>query len=122
MNYLLASISWTILVILASLMPGNALPSSGITIPHFDKVVHVAMYTGTVYLWLKYSNTLTPENVVLKLVLMIVLAGFLLGLLLELMQYYFIENRNFESLDLIANGFGCIFGGTIFYKLNKTSF
>lgn len=47
--------------------------------------------------------------------------AFIMGLIMELMQHYFIKNRYFESLDLIANGFGCIFGGVIFFKLHSAN-
>lgn len=121
MNFLLVSIVWTVLVIIASLLPGNALPSSGISIPHFDKLVHFVMYAGIVFFWLKYFYSKSTNKQTIKTVLLMVLVGFLMGLIMEFMQHYFIKNRYFESLDLIANGFGCIFGGVIFFKLHNAT-
>ena len=122
MNYLLVSIIWTALVIVASVLPGNALPSSGVNIPHFDKLVHFVMYAGVVLFWLNYIKELNSNIQMHKVVFVIVLAGFLMGLIMEFIQHYYIKNRYFEYLDLIANGFGCIFGGAIFFKLHKASY
>lgn len=121
MNFLLASIVWTIVVVFASLLPGNALPNSGIAIPHFDKIIHFIMYAGIVFFWLMYFYSINSKRQTIKTVLLTVSVAFIMGLIMELMQHYFIKNRYFESLDLIANGFGCIFGGVIFFKLHSAN-
>lgn len=102
-------------------MPGKAFPSAGFNIPHLDKIVHFTMYAGVVFLWLKYIKDVNVNKKSLKILFLMILVGFLMGLLMECIQHYFIKNRYFESLDLIANGFGCIFGGAIFFKLHKAS-
>lgn len=77
------------------------------------------MYTGVALFWLKYVETLRPDKQTAKVVFVAVLAAFLLGVMMEVVQHYWVENRHFELLDLIANGFGCIFGGIVFIKLHK---
>lgn len=76
-----------------------------------DKLVHLGIYMVLAFLWLVAVKNL-KKNTFFKnnAYIVVFLACFLLGFSLEVIQGLFIKNRYFESADLIANGFGCIFG------------
>ena len=117
MRLLLASLSWTSIVIILSLAPPRVIPKPEISIEGLDKVVHFVMYVVFVFLWIV---TLKKHFGFKRGVLFYsVLGGFLLGFILELIQEEFIKNRYFEGADLIANGFGCIFGVVLVTFLKK---
>ena len=105
------------MVILLSLIPERAINNIDFNIEGFDKFVHFVMYFGLVFLWstgLKRQNR--SKKVRDKALYIAVIGGFILGLILEITQHFIIKSRYFDSVDLIANGFGCIFG-LIFFKL-----
>lgn len=114
LRFLLPSIVWTLVVIFVSVVPGSSL-NVDITIAGLDKIVHFGMYTLVTLFW---SVGLKKQNINVKLsrnaFKISVLGGFGLGLLLEIVQQFFVPFRYFELLDLIANGIGCIFGVILF--------
>lgn len=100
---------WLLIILTLSLIPGNKLP--GIPIfPHFDKVVHAAMYFGLAILLIKPLQ----ENLESRSYLWALLICFVIGLLVELIQEYLALNRSGSWLDGMANISGAILG-VLFY-------
>lgn len=122
-RYLIPAILWTILTILLSIAPPQSLSGVNLTLPNFDKIVHFTFYVFNVYLWTvglkKQSNSKKIRDFAFYIT---IIGAFLLGLILELVQHFFIKNRYFEVQDLIANSFGCIFGLILFKLIYKTSY
>lgn len=122
-KFLLPAILWTIVVVLLSLAPPHSLPEKNFQFIGADKVAHVVFYSLLTYFWsagLKRQNK--SKKLRAKAFYIAVIGGFLLGLILEVTQEIFIKNRYFESLDLIANGFGCIFGLLVFKLVFASSY
>lgn len=93
------------------------------TIEGFDKFVHFVMYLVLVFLWcvgLKRQNR--SKKIREKALYIAVIGAFILGVFLEGAQYFLIKSRYFDSVDLIANGFGCIFGLILFKIVYKSSY
>jgi glycopeptide antibiotics resistance protein len=88
-----------------------------------DKIAHVFMYT---FLTLFWSTALKRQNKSVKLrakaLIIAMIGGFLLSLILEIIQEYFVISRFFEALDLIANAFGCIFGVLLFKLIYRNTY
>jgi VanZ family protein len=102
---------FTVITIAGSLMPSDNLSSTRfITIPHFDKVVHLTMYF---LMGLSWSGVFHNRE---KSVFWVLGLLFILGLSLEILQFYFLTGRFFEIPDLIANITGSILGIIIFLK------
>lgn len=100
---------WLLIILTLSLIPGNKLP--GIPIfPHFDKVVHAAMYFGLAILLIKPLQ----ENLESRSYLWALLICFVIGLLVELIQEYLALNRSGSWLDGMANISGATLG-VLFY-------
>jgi len=71
-----------------------------------------------IILWCKaYShkkNLLTNNR---KIFFQIMILGFLYGILMELVQKYFIPFRSFDLIDIVADGIGCVAG--YFFSMKK---
>jgi glycopeptide antibiotics resistance protein len=104
-------------VILLSISPSQKLVGEKMIFEGADKIAHFGMYAFLTLFWttaLKRQNK--SSKIRAKAFLIAMIGGFVLSLLLEIIQEYFIISRFFEALDLIANAFGCIFG-VLFFKL-----
>ena len=70
-----------------------------------------------VILWSKaYSGKKNIQNDTRKIFFQIMILGFLYGILMEVVQEYFILNRSFDLVDILANGTGCFIGYLISIK------
>ena len=117
MTVRIATFIWTIMILVGTLMPKVALDDSGmIDIPGLDKVAHLIMYAGFVYLW---SRLLSAKAGRIKGARIAFYVSIALGLVLEILQWKLDMGRNFEIPDIIANISGSIIGLTAFYKIIK---
>ncbi|HTO38391.1 MAG TPA: VanZ family protein [Brumimicrobium sp.] len=120
LRFILPSILWTILIIILSLAPSSDLDLVDFKFEGADKIVHFVMYTLLSLFWsigLKRQNV--SKFLYRRAFLISVFGSFFLSFILELLQEFFTLSRNFDALDLIANGIGCIFGVLIFKILYK---
>ena len=101
-------IAWTIIILILLMMPGNMLPDeSHFKIPNFDKVVHISLFGGFVFLWCLYINTRNFSQIKnLKIFFAIFSIGIILGISMEFVQKYFIPFRDFSLGDIIADMIG----------------
>lgn len=86
-----------------------------IDITFFDKIVHMCLFGTHAFLlagYLTKRNSIPPDNY--RYLAGAILLSFLFGLFIEITQY-FIPERSFELLDLVANFFGILLGILIFY-------
>ena len=113
-RYVLA-ILLTLVTITMSVMPARSLDSvSIIDIPHFDKWGHFLAYCTLGFSW--FLSFYYLKYRVFKTWIFL----FCLGILIELSQFYFLEGRYFEILDIIANISGAIVGIAIgSYMMSK---
>ena len=92
-------------------IPGSAIPGDGrfFDIPHFDKIVHVALFGGIVLFWGGYY-AFRPNRPAgwQRLVLLWTLLSIGLGIVLEYVQFYFIPQRSFDRGDIVADAGGAI--------------
>jgi VanZ family protein len=96
-----ATISISLLIIAAVLIPGPNLPD--VSIGGFDKVVHMGMFA----LWaiaVRYDFDTKPFKFFI-----VFLAGIFFSILTEILQLM-IEGRNFDVYDMAADGIGLIAG------------
>lgn len=123
LRFILPSILWTILVVVASLAPSSGLSVKEFQFEHADKIVHFMMYF---FLSLFWSIGLKRQNRSLLLhryaLWFSTLGSFLLGFVLEISQEFLTLTRYFDALDLIANGIGCIFGVLMFKMIYRNSY
>ena len=71
-------IVWSLIVGILCCMPGSMLPSeTHFSIPQFDKLVHISMFGGFVFLWNLYLSTREriPDYQLLRLFFLIFKIG-----------------------------------------------
>jgi len=109
LKYNWPSILWAAFILVICLMPGRHIPR--ITIPHFDKVVHVSLYL--ILAVLTYSGWVRQEvygalhrQTAIKVVLLLAIYGFVI----EVMQGTLTVDRSFDLYDALANSAGAAIG------------
>ena len=113
----LVATAWTIVLILATLLPKEAVSQSNfLNIPHFDKIAHLCSFALLVYLW---SIALKEKVSNVKASRLAFYGSIILGVVLEILQWQLNVGRHFEILDIIANIIGSIVGLIAFYKIIK---
>lgn len=113
------AIFWSAIIIILLSIPGSDLPNeaSFLNIPHFDKWVHFGIFMLFVVLWCWAVSLKKPQTKILKKFLLITTAGIALGYLLELVQKYFVPNRDYDLWDVLADSIGAISGLLISLKV-----
>lgn len=103
-------ILWLALICYGLFIPASDLPvKTFFRIPHFDKMVHFALFFGLCILLFKPFKTLKTKYYVLAPLLSIAF-----GASLEFIQHTFSSSRSSDFHDFIANAGGIAFA-TLFY-------
>jgi VanZ family protein len=101
------AIAWLILTIVLLVIPGPDVPSAPIfDLVYFDKWVHIGMFGILTFLWC--FPFLKTEVASLKLFILITVCSILLGIVMEYVQKYVAFERDFDVLDMVADGVGSI--------------
>ena len=109
------AITWTLIIFILLAMPGSVIPKEKtFTIPHFDKLVHIILFGGFVFLWSIYfsKKRLAPKKLV-RLFFLIFIIACVYGTGMEYVQKYFIPGRDYDEQDIIAD----IIGAALAYGL-----
>jgi VanZ family protein len=102
---LLAS-GWLVFTTILLVIPGDALPKTNlVTIPYFDKLVHIGLFAILCASWLK-----TRKNRGTAFYVIVVAATIAYGIAMEYVQRDFVANRSFDIMDIIADSAGAILG------------
>ena len=109
---------WLLLITTLLCIPGTKFPKATWEDKIWlDKWIHVFLFMVLVILWSKaYSDKKNIRNNTRKIFFQIMILGFLYGILMEIVQEYFILNRSFELIDVLADGTGCFIGYLISIK------
>lgn len=79
------------------------------------------MYTLLTLFWITGLKRQNKSKILRERAFLIIVSGaFVLSLILEIIQEFLVFSRHFEVLDLIANGFGCIFGLLLFKLIYRS--
>jgi len=118
LKYNIASIFWTLLILVLCLMPGKDLPS--VDIINFDKLAHFGIYLILALLmyygWRKQDSFLSlHKNTMVKILILTSCYGFAV----EIMQELFTTDRHFELLDALANSIGAVTGSLLGIALKQ---
>lgn len=100
------AIGWTMIIFLLMIMPTDNIPSRGLFgIAHLDKLVHMILFGGFVWLWyftLTKGQKSYPTSEILKKVFFI---SSFYGISMEFVQYFFTA-RSFDIWDIVADIIG----------------
>lgn len=105
------AIGWLILATVAFCVPGSSLPKNDwLGKIYADKWIHIGLFSVMVFLWcapLLNRQTQKPLN---RLFIGTAIVFFSYGVLIELIQHFFISNRSFDWGDIGADAVGCLIG------------
>ncbi|MBK5278968.1 MAG: VanZ family protein [Bacteroidia bacterium] len=106
------AIIWFILSSIAFCLPGQTLPQNDwFAIIQLDKWIHIGLFTVMVFLWcLPLFHRPGIHLSFTKLFIGISIAFFGYGIVMELIQHFFIPNRAFDFGDIAADAIGCLLG------------
>jgi VanZ family protein len=119
-RFLLPAIAWLIVCTILLTLPASAFPKEKwyTKIPMFDKWVHIGLFAilSFLFCWAIFKITAKSFEKKKQFIQTGILC-LLYGILMELVQRYFIANRSFDAGDVVADGVGAFAG--IFYSLKK---
>jgi len=112
------AIIWLLILTILLCIPGTELPKfKWDNKIWLDKWIHVFLFLVLVILWSKaYARKNNLQANTRKVFFQIMLLGILYGILMELVQKYFIPYRTFDFIDMIADAAGCAAGYIISLK------
>ena len=107
------AVSYTLILILLSIVPVTDLGLTRFKLLEFDKLIHFIMYLIFALIWgLKIENFLERKMEISAYLI-------LFGLGLEILQHVLPFGRYFDLGDFVANSIGVLFGVFILYYLKK---
>jgi VanZ family protein len=114
--FLFSAIFWTGVILFLSLENAKNIPV--INIPYLDKVIHSGFHFVFTILWLLYlkKKFISANN--FQLLFFTLIASFVLGIAIELMQQYFTTTRNADVFDILANLFGAFLAAVSIILVN----
>lgn len=117
-RYKTVAISWLIMMSILFILPGSALPKENwFDRIHMDKMVHVGLFAVLIFLWRSsFDWEINSYHFVLLFL------ALLYGLLIELIQLYWVPHRSFDLYDILSDMIGSIVGLLVWlgvYKKNK---
>jgi VanZ family protein len=98
-------ITWTVLLWVLLCLPGSMLPNeTGFKIPNLDKIVHMGLFGGFVFLWSLFlsKRTGSVRRLLWGFFICYVIANFS-GVASELIQRCCIPGRDYDLADIIAD-------------------
>jgi hypothetical protein len=112
--YLVLAWSLVLSIIILSILPGSSIPKFDLlNFLAIDKIGHLMFYGMAAWSFLKYFSLKYQSVPLLKIGVLL----FLLGVLLELLQYSMHQGRSFDLLDVLTNGLGVYCGLNYFEKI-----
>ncbi|HEY6143332.1 MAG TPA: VanZ family protein [Flavobacterium sp.] len=115
--FLYAALFWTGLILFFCLINANKLKD--VTIPNFDKVIHVFLHFVFTALWFLFFKKKLDSSDGFRAMVISIVFSFFFGILIELLQQYFTTTRSGDILDIVANLFGAILAITSIVLLKK---
>lgn len=103
---------WLLTVTILLVLPGSAFPQENwLSRIWFDKWVHIGLFSLLVFFWCWGLTTYRDSKKKYPgWFLLVALAAVLYGAGMEFVQKYFIPNRSFDLLDIMADGIGAFAG------------
>ncbi|MGZ5246180.1 MAG: VanZ family protein [Flavitalea sp.] len=113
---------WTLLIIILLSIPGSAIPKVNIGLKHVDKLVHFILFGIFPVLWSYYFLQKKENANWKKLIIVCCIISILLGISLEYVQHYFVPNRDFDIVDIVADTLGAIVFGILLILFERNYF
>jgi VanZ family protein len=108
----IAASLWLIIVTMLLCLPGTEFPkSTWLEKIWFDKWVHTGLFLVLAFSWCWYFYNKQPGEAKIKTVFIrVTFLSIIYGILMELIQQFFIPFRGFEFTDILADAGGSMAG------------
>lgn len=107
--WFIPAIGWLIVTTILLVLPGPDIPSVGFLDKiFFDKWVHAGLFGGLTFLF-SYAF-IKNRTATKKMLIYVAITCAFYGVLMEYVQKYIAFERDFDYLDMIADGVGCLIG------------
>jgi hypothetical protein len=106
---------WSAIIFFLMIMPKGSIPSQGLFgIPHLDKIVHMILFGGFVFIW--HQNF--PKNPLWRSIVFYFVLATAYGILMEWVQIRFTD-RDFEVWDIVADSLGAGIAAVLIARAKK---
>ncbi|MBI2730742.1 MAG: VanZ family protein [Sphingobacteriales bacterium] len=101
---------WTIASFILLILPGSSFPQNNwFGEIYLDKWIHLFLFSVFIITWsLAWQKLPMPQQ--RKIALKLFLSGILFGVIMEVVQHYWVPGRSFEIKDILSDAFGCFIG------------
>ena len=106
------AILWSIIIIVLCSIPGQEFPdTSFLDIPHLDKIIHFGLYFILSIVTIKGFYLQDKINIIARFPFISTIAYTVsLGIIIELLQHFYINFRQGDIYDVFANAGGSFIG------------
>ena len=101
---------WTIAIFILLILPGSSFPKENwFGKIYLDKWIHIFLFACFVLFW---SLAFTHQSILQrkKTLIKLLLVGVLFGVMMEVVQHFWVKGRSFELKDILADSLGCLLG------------
>jgi len=110
---------WAGIIAFFCLVDSSEIPKVTISIENLDKLVHIFFhFVLTILLCLFFKKLFNSYNMIKPIVISIIIS-FFFGIIIEILQDLFTENRHADLFDVLANLFGATLSVITIMVLNK---
>ena len=113
----LIGIVYTLFITFIMLAPTPDLPATDW--PYLDKIAHVLIYFGLVFIWLAVFWTTDRYHIFSRRPVLVLSICLFYGIVIEAFQHWFTDTRTFDIIDIIANGIGGFLGFLTFEQIKR---
>jgi len=106
---------YTFIITVAFLSSAAVVPK--VNIPYLDKVFHALIHGVLSFIWLWFAFSVDKRHISGKAVIVVLVLCFSYGITIEVAQDWFTASREFDLLDVLANGVGGVLGFLSFDKV-----
>jgi VanZ family protein len=123
-HFILPAIAWFVLTTVLLVLPMPVLPKGEwmVKVPLFDKWVHIGLFSMLTVLCCRgfYRRKKSVVENLSHYFIRIAIGCLIYGIVMEFVQKYFVPNRSFDEVDIIADGvgatLGCLFSIKVYIK------
>ena len=110
-GFTIGFICWILIITILSLSSFEDIDTEGINIPHLDKLIHFFFYFVAAILGILLIRERTKGQFKLsRAIIITALSVIIYGIIIEVIQDTYTENRSGELYDVLANSLGAFFG------------
>ena len=113
----LIAVAYTLFITIIMLAPSPDLPTTDW--PYWDKIAHILIYFGLVFIWLVVFSTTDRYHIFSRRPVLVLVTCLFYGIVIEACQHWFTDTRTFDIIDILANGIGGLIGFLTYEQIKR---